>query len=95
MIEYMKAWQCIGCGRIDGPQNCIGICKDTKVELVYAEDYEQLRKQFETAKAEAALLAAQMREIVNTEPRNAEWERNYRALQARARNALAKLRVRP
>ena len=34
MIEYMKAWQCIGCGKLDGPQDCIGICQDRKVELV-------------------------------------------------------------
>ena len=33
MSEHTKAWQCIGCGRIEAPQTCIGICEDCKVEL--------------------------------------------------------------
>jgi len=40
MTERIKAWQCIGCGRIDGPQNCIGICEDRKVEFVYAVEHD-------------------------------------------------------
>jgi len=32
----VKAWQCIGCGKIDAPQTCIGICQDCRVEFVYA-----------------------------------------------------------
>jgi hypothetical protein len=39
-MPYMKAWQCIGCGRIEGQQTCIGICEDRPVRLVHAEDYE-------------------------------------------------------
>jgi hypothetical protein len=27
MSERIKVWQCIGCGRIDSPQNCIGVCE--------------------------------------------------------------------
>lgn len=88
-IETMQAWQCIGCGKIDGPQNCVGVCKDRKVELVYAADYEALRKELESAQEVIALLAAQMRQIVHTEPHPQQWERSYRALQARARNAVA------
>jgi hypothetical protein len=88
MIEYMKAWQCIGCGKLDGPQDCIGICQDRKVELVYASDYDELSKQLAVVQADIAALAAQMRQIANTTPRNGEWERSYRALQDRARHAL-------
>lgn len=87
-IETMQAWQCIGCGKIDGPQNCVGVCKDRKVELVYAADYEALRKELASAQEVIALLAAQMRQIVHTEPHPQQWERSYRALQARARNAV-------
>ena len=36
MNDYAKAWQCIGCGRIEAPQPCLGICEDRKVEFVYA-----------------------------------------------------------
>ncbi|GAB4062752.1 hypothetical protein [Uliginosibacterium sediminicola] len=94
-IEYMNAWQCIGCGKIDGPQNCVGICQDRKVELVYAADYEALQSRLDASQALLAVLSAQMREIVNTQPRNAEWERNYRALQARAAKALATVERHP
>jgi len=27
MTERMTAWQCIGCGRIEGAQPCVGICQ--------------------------------------------------------------------
>ena len=91
MIEYMQAWQCIGCGKIDAPQSCVGICQDHKVFLVYASEYEELRKQLEVARADLALLAAQMRQIVNTTPKHQEWERNYHALQELARRTLEQL----
>ena len=34
MTEYVKAWQYIGCGKIEAPQTCVGICQDREVELV-------------------------------------------------------------
>jgi hypothetical protein len=88
MPEVMKAFQCIGCGKIDGPQNCVGVCQDRRVELVYAAEYAALQKQLDAANAVIARLSAQMREIANTTPRNAAWERSYRALQGRAQRAL-------
>jgi hypothetical protein len=75
MPERLKAWQCIGCGRIEGPQTCIGICQDRKVEFVYAAEYEEL--------------AALVTQLARATPREGEWERSYRALQARARALLA------
>lgn len=95
MIEHIKAWQCIGCGKLDGPQTCVGVCKDRKVELVYAADYEALNEELAAARADIAMLAAQMREIVNTRPRNDSWERSYVALQTRARRALERIKQRP
>ena len=41
MTDYVEAWQCIGCGKIEAPQTCIGVCRDRKVAFVYAEDHEQ------------------------------------------------------
>src|SRR5262252_1688753 len=40
-VERIKAWQCIGCGRLDGPQPCLGVCQDRKVELVPASAYDE------------------------------------------------------
>ena len=39
MMDTIKAWQCIGCGKLEAPQNCIGVCQDRRVELVYAAEY--------------------------------------------------------
>jgi len=36
----MVVWQCIGCGKIEGPQACIGVCQDRKVEMVYASVHD-------------------------------------------------------
>ncbi|TAK82517.1 MAG: hypothetical protein EPO20_20835 [Betaproteobacteria bacterium] len=76
MAERMKAWQCIGCGRLEAESTCIGICQDRPVELVYASDYMEL----ETL----------VRQLAVTSPREGQWEQSYRALQKRARELLAK-----
>ena len=41
MTERVTAWQCIGCGRIEGAQPCIGVCQDRKTDFVYAGDYDE------------------------------------------------------
>jgi hypothetical protein len=81
MAETVKAWQCIGCGRIDHPQPCLGICQDRKVELVYASEHEE-------ALARLRVFESLARRIATITPRADEWERSYRALQKQAREAL-------
>ena len=44
MAETIKAWQCIGCGRVEADAQCLGICEDRPVRLVSAADYEMLRR---------------------------------------------------
>ena len=81
MTETFQAWQCIGCGRIDGPAQCIGVCQDRPVELVNAVDYRAVQ-----ARVEA--LEEVVRRIALTHPRNGEWERTWVALQQQARRVL-------
>lgn len=88
MTETIKAWQCIGCGRLDGPQQCIGVCQDRKVELVYAAEYEAAMALAQQAAARAAALEDVVRRIALTTPHNGEWERTWRALQEQARRAM-------
>jgi hypothetical protein len=71
----MKAWQCIGCGHLESSQPCIGICEDRPVELVYAWQLEEA--------------LALLRQLAWSKPREGEWERSFRDLQARARKLLA------
>jgi len=70
----LKAWQCIGCGRLESQATCLGVCQDRQQELVYAEDYD--------------CLEAIVRQIATITPRDGQHEASYRELQRRARKAL-------
>lgn len=75
MAEYIKAWQCIGCGRLESSAPCLGICQDRPVELVARGEHEEA--------------LALIRQLAWSKPREGEWERSFRELQARARRLLA------
>lgn len=89
MAEHVKAWQCIGCGRIEAPQTCVGVCDYRRTEMVYAGDHEEA---LERARAEAAAFEALVARLAHITPRDGEWERTYRALQAEARRLVAQKR---
>jgi len=74
MAQTIKAWQCIGCGRVEADGRCIGICEDRPVRLMSAADYE--------------LLEAFVRRLALTTPRDGQWQRTYLALQREARALL-------
>ena len=93
MSEHIKAWQCIGCGRIEAPQNCIGICEDRKVEFVYASEHEDAMARLELASSQVSALSALVRRLASTTPREGEWEQSYRVLQTQARALLATLQT--
>jgi len=86
--ERIKAWQCIGCGRLDGPQPCLGICQDRKVELVSALAYDDVVMREASVRARADAFEALVRQLARTTPRDGGWERSYRALQEQARRML-------
>ncbi|MGZ5038258.1 MAG: hypothetical protein ACXWG1_14885 [Usitatibacter sp.] len=79
-IDRIKVWQCVGCGRIDGPAPCVGICRDVKAEYVLAADHDRA----------VAALEEVVRTIALTTPREGEALRHWQALQARAKRALGK-----
>jgi len=80
--ERIKVWQCVGCGRIDHPQPCVGICQDRKAEFVSAADYDR-------ASTRIALLEALVRRIAFTTPRAGESESAWSAFQRDARTLLS------
>ena len=89
-------WRCIGCGRIEAPQPCIGVCEDRKVRMVEFSDYASVVSRLDDATDVVVGLKKVLRRIALTTPRNGEWERSYRALQEEARQAIgAATRVRP
>ncbi len=83
--EIVKAWQCIGCGKIEAPQTCVGVCQDRRVEFVYAGQHAAIVAELQTRLEALEKLA---RQIAYTTPRAGEWERSYRALGERARRIL-------
>jgi hypothetical protein len=89
MIDYVKAWQCVGCGKIEAPQTCIGVCQDRKVEFVYASEHRHVLAQLDRARRRASALEALARRLACTNPHKAGWETSYRAMQDQARSTLA------
>jgi hypothetical protein len=86
----IKAWQCIGCGRVDAPANCIGVCEDRKVELVGAWDYAEVAVALEDASERIAALESLLGKLAHIMPREGAWKESYLALQAQARKLLAR-----
>ena len=89
MTERLTAWQCIGCGKIESPRPCIGVCEDRRRELVYADEHDAA---LALVRHEAEALAILVRQIAHTMPRKGECERTWLALQARARAVLDGIR---
>jgi hypothetical protein len=85
--EFMEAWQCVGCGRIEAPQPCVGVCQDRKVRLVDAAAYEDALARMREAMREAAALKDLVRRLALTRPLEGEWERSYKTFQEQARRA--------
>lgn len=84
--QVVKAWQCIGCGKIEAPQTCVGVCQDRRVEFVYAGEHAEIVAALERRIDALEKLA---RQIAYTTPRAGEWERSWRSLGERARRILA------
>jgi len=82
MTETVLLWQCIGCGKLERTESCVGVCQDRKVEMVYAWDHAQALLRVEA-------LEEIVRRIASVTPREGQWESTYRALQADARRTLA------
>lgn len=98
MTDWIEAWQCAGCGKIEAPQPCIGVCRDRKILMVGKDEHERvldaardLQRQVQTAHTLLSHLAWSV-------PREGQWELSYRALQTRARellNMLAPIDIQP
>lgn len=61
------------------------------MDFVYASDYDEALAQLALVRRRTQALVALMRQFACTTPRECEWERNYRALQMRAQQALEML----
>ncbi|WP_243039060.1 hypothetical protein [Dyella sedimenti] len=95
MIDYIQAWQCIGCGKIEAPQPCIGVCRDRKILMVGKDDYERALAEVEALRAQQARLHGMLQRFGLAKVHEGQWERSWLALQAQVREALALLDASP
>jgi len=86
--DTIMAWRCIGCGRVEAPANCVGICQDRKVELVGAWDYAEAVVALDEATARIAALESALGKLAHVTPREGTWKESYLALQRHARKLL-------
>jgi len=91
MTDYIQAWQCIGCGKIEAPQPCIGVCRDRKVLMVGKDDHERVRDAVRDLQRQMRSAHALLSQLAWSVPREGQWEPSWRALQRRARELLSTL----
>lgn len=91
----ITAWQCIGCGKIEAPRPCIGVCSDRRIELVDADVYEQALRRLEKAQAARETAMAFIRLLAHSKPHGGRWEESYRRLRDQARRILSGADVPP
>ncbi|MEO5621951.1 MAG: hypothetical protein ABJB02_08435 [Dokdonella sp.] len=89
MGDYIKAWQCIGCGKIEAPQTCIGVCQDRKVLLVPLVDHEEALAEIQRVYGQLQDMHSVLSRLALSTPRAGQWEPSYRTLQEQARGVLA------
>jgi len=89
MGDYINAWQCIGCGKIEAPQTCIGVCQDRKVQLVPLDEHEAALAEIQRAYGELQDMRVVLSQLALSTPHAGQWESSYRALQEKARRVLA------
>ena len=91
MTDYIQAWQCVGCGKIEAPQPCIGVCKDRKVFVVGKDEHERVLAENAALQAQLRQAHAMLLRFGHAKPKQAQWEATWLALQAQLREALAVL----
>lgn len=82
-------WRCPDCGGVDAPQPCLGVCIWRPAQWVDAARYEAERSRALASQQAERSLSGLLRALAFTTPRPGQWERNWRALQSRARQALS------
>ena len=91
MSDYIQAWQCIGCGKIEAPQTCIGVCRDKKVYLVGKGDHDAALAEILRLYTQLETAASMLLRFERATPREGQWERAYLALQEQVREVRAVL----
>jgi hypothetical protein len=87
-IEFATTWWCPGCGGIDAPQPCLGICVWREIEWVNRTSYFEVRARVLTDRDTERCLRGLVRRVASVTPRAGQWERGWHAMEAQARESL-------
>ena len=85
MVDYLQAWQCIGCGRVEAPQTCVGVCQDRKVFLIGKAEHEQALAEAARLQALLATTAAKLARFAQCTPHDGRHDEAFVSLQAQVR----------
>jgi hypothetical protein len=86
--EPATTWWCAKCGGIDAPQPCLGICVWRSVDWVNRAVYEHRRERVRAERKAELGLRRLLRRLASVTPRDGQWARGWRVLQAEAQEAL-------
>ena len=93
VTDYIQAWQCIGCGKIEAPQPCIGVCRDRKVLFIGKDEHEAALAEIARLRAQLQSTASRLQRFGFAAPRPGQWEAAYAALRDESRALLSELHV--
>jgi hypothetical protein len=91
VTDYIQAWQCIGCGKIEAPQPCIGVCRDRKVFFIGKGEHEAALAEIGRLRAQLQTAASHLQRFALAAPHPQQWESAYAALRDEARALVAAL----
>lgn len=94
MAEYIQAWQCIGCGKIEAPQPCIGVCRDRKVLFIGKDEHEAALAEIARLREQLQSTASRLRRFGLAAPRAGQWEAAYAALRDEVRTLITDIDAR-
>jgi hypothetical protein len=86
--DTVTGWWCAQCGNVDMPQPCIGVCIWRPAAWVNLALYQRQLRLAEPGLRAARSLSGFLARVAAVTPRAGQWWRNWRALQAQARDAL-------
>lgn len=81
---YVTAWWCAGCGRIEAPQPCLGVCVRRPVDYVRAHEHARALAAIEEARRTEVDLTAMARQAAWVMPRPGHAAETWTALRERA-----------
>lgn len=91
MGDYVQAWQCIGCGRIEAPQTCIGVCRDRRITLVGIDEHREALDEVQRLHGQLEQAQSMLARIAHTTPHEGHWQEAWQAVQVQARALIAQL----